>query len=240
MAAPLLGMAAINSIVFSVHGSCMRFLQPQGGVNKINNSLIAGAAAGTVQCVVCTPAELIKLRMQVQCIGTENGPSISNIFTKKNKKSNYVGPWETAVEIYRKEGIKGINKGMVVTMYREAPAFATYFASYDYFCQKVAGQRSLAELGPLALCFCGGISGINAWIITYPFDVIKSRLQTDGIKEKPQYNGMMDCFKKSYHNDGWKVFFRGLNSTLLRAFPTNAATFSTVTLLLRYWRREEI
>lgn len=35
------------------------------------------------------------------------------------------------------------------------------------------------------------------------------------------------------------MFTRGLASTLLRAFPVNAATFATVTVVLSYARGEE-
>lgn len=45
--------------------------------------------------------------------------------------------------------------------------------------------------------------------------------------------------RQSYQAEGWRVFTRGLASTLLRAFPVNAATFATVTVVLSYTRGEE-
>uniref|UniRef100_A0A8B9SAZ8 Uncharacterized protein n=1 Tax=Apteryx owenii TaxID=8824 RepID=A0A8B9SAZ8_APTOW len=89
------------------------------------------------------------------------------------------------------------------------------------------------------LLFSGGMSGIVSWLSTYPVDVIKSRLQADGVGGITQYNGILDCIRKSYHDEGWRVFTRGLTSTLLRAFPVNAATFATVTVFLMYMRSEE-
>lgn len=89
------------------------------------------------------------------------------------------------------------------------------------------------------LLFSGGMSGIVSWLSTYPVDVIKSRLQADGVGGVTQYNGILDCVRKSYHEEGWRVFTRGLTSTLLRAFPVNAATFATVTVFLMYMRSED-
>jgi len=73
--------------------------------------------------------------------------------------------------------------------------------------------------------------------VTYPIDVVKSRIQVDGMMGETKYCGMIDCFQKCYHEDrDIRVFFRGFNSTMLRAFPVNAATLTTVALVLRQWR----
>lgn len=41
-----------------------------------------------------------------------------------------------------------------------------------------------------------------------------------------RFNGYSDCIRAATISDGYGVYFRGLNATLLRAFPTNAATFA--------------
>lgn len=239
MASPLLGMAAINATIFGVYGISMRHLENLSLFPFLTNSAISGASAGVVQCFICSPLELIKLRMQMQGIGKEH-----TIRKKKDVKSTgsrspqYRGPLQTALHIVRTEGPLGLSNGLTVTFWRETPAFAVYFYTYDYLCLKLARGEPVTDLGPMALCLAGGISGINAWLVTYPFDVMKSRIQVDGVDGPQQYTGMVDCFRKSYRAEGYKVFFRGLNSTLIRAFPTNAATFSTVTYILRFWRRE--
>ena len=238
MASPLIGMASINATLFWVHTMTMNYLQPQGGTPTLVNTTLSGATAGTVQCIICCPTELIKLRMQVQGIGRDLPRSslFSRIFRGASVPvGGYVGPWQTAVNIYRQGGIRGINHGMLVTIYREAPAFGFYFLTYEYLTQTLAGEGgSIDDLGPVALCFAGAVSGINAWWPTYPFDVVKSRIQTDVTR---QYNGIVDCFRKSYRREGMNVFYRGLFPTLMRAVPTNAATLTTYTLVLRYWNR---
>ena len=80
------------------------------------------------------------------------------------------------------------------------------------------------------LLFAGGMAGVTSWTSTYPFDVIKSRLQADGSN---QYKNMWDCCFKSYKIEGWGIFVKGLSPTLIRAFPMNAVTFITVTWILR-------
>lgn len=81
----------------------------------------------------------------------------------------------------------------------------------------------------------GGLAGTFSWIVSFPIDVVKSRLQVDGIDGKPQYKGAIDCMKKSYKAEGAKFFTRGLNSTLMRAFPMNAVCFLVVSYVMKFF-----
>lgn len=86
----------------------------------------------------------------------------------------------------------------------------------------------------------GGLAGTFSWIISFPVDVIKSRLQVDGIDGTTKYNGAIDCMKKSYREEGMKFFTRGLNSTLMRAFPMNAVCFLVVSYVMKFLENKSI
>ena len=239
MAAPLLGMAAINAVVFGVQGNMMKYLQPGSELPKIRNSCISGAVAGFIQTFILCPVELIKLRMQFQ----KNPTYLFGTEPADNTKKVYANPVDAVKKIYRKHGFQGLNRGLVATLWREVPAFTVYFASYDLICQwmiRRQGGVSLDDLSPFSLCMAGGLGGIACWIATYPVDVVKSRIQVDGMVEETKYNGMIDCFRKSYkEKKDFRVFFKGFNSTIIRAFPVNAATFTTVAMVLRHWRQNQ-
>lgn len=81
----------------------------------------------------------------------------------------------------------------------------------------------------------GGLAGTFSWLISFPVDVVKSRLQVDGIDGTSKYNGAIDCMKKSYQAEGLKFFTRGLNSTLMRAFPMNAVCFLVVSQVMKFF-----
>lgn len=217
---PMMGLTFINAIVFGVQGNAMRRL----GCDTPLNQFLAGASAGAIQCVICCPMELAKTRMQLQGTGE-----------KKSKRKLYKNSLDCLVRIYRKEGFRGINRGMVTTLMRETPGFGVYFLAYDLLTRSLGCEPEDPYMIP-KLLFAGGMSGIASWISTYPVDVIKSRLQADGVGGVNQYSGIMDCVRQSLRKEGWRVFSRGLVSTLLRAFPVNAATFATVTLFLLYVR----
>ncbi len=55
----------------------------------------------------------------------------------------------------------------------------------------------------------------------------------DGLAGDRVYKGIGDCIAKTYKNEGFHGFFRGMPTTLIRSFPVNAVTFSVVTWMLR-------
>jgi solute carrier family 25 carnitine/acylcarnitine transporter 20/29 len=78
----------------------------------------------------------------------------------------------------------------------------------------------------------GGIAGAVSWLSVYPFDVIKSRLQSQ-LPGDNHYRGWLDCGVKTIREEGSHVLWRGLSPTLARAFLVNAAIFSTYEVLMK-------
>lgn len=79
----------------------------------------------------------------------------------------------------------------------------------------------------------GGMAGILSWIFTYPQDVIKSRLQADGWGQSQEYRGPSHCLKSSLAAEGISCLFRGIGSTVIRAFPMNAVTFYVYSYIMK-------
>ena len=94
------------------------------------------------------------------------------------------------------------------------------------------------DINILKLLFCGGTAGILCWLPVYPFDVIKTRLQADGVMGKCKYSSIIDCTRRSYKNEGITVFLRGFTPTILKAFPANATTLASVTLIINLFGKE--
>eukprot|EP00058_Branchiostoma_floridae_P020005 XP_002605495.1 hypothetical protein BRAFLDRAFT_92916 [Branchiostoma floridae] len=222
MTSPLVGLTFINAITFGVHGNVHRTL----GEGRLLNTFLAGAAAGAVSSIVCSPMELAKTRMQLMGLGE-----------KPKKRKEIKNSLHCLWRIYKAEGLRGCYRGMFLTLWRDVPAVGTYFFTYDTVCQMFAPDDS-DQNNVGTLLFAGGMAGVFSWLITYPVDVIKARIQADGVGGKNVYEGMSDCFVTSYKTEGWKFFTRGLNSTLIRAFPVNAAILTVVTLILRNVKSE--
>lgn len=195
-------------------------LQPQNTLKVFT----CGCAAGTVQAFVICPMEHIKCRLQVQ----------SSAIT-------YKGPIDCCTSIVKNYGLfSGLYRGMGVTLWRETPAFGMYFATYDTIKDQV--EKLLEEKDedhPIpshahawaASALAGGISGAWTWAIIYPFDVIKSQIQTSPL-EKHLQKGMVTVARDIVQEHGWRRMFRGLGVTLARAFPVNAIIFPVYEFIL--------
>jgi solute carrier family 25 carnitine/acylcarnitine transporter 20/29 len=135
-------------------------------------------------------------------------------------------------QIYAKAGLRGLYKGLGVTLMRETPGYGAYFASYTLLTHWLLPNVQDHDQASAALLFSGGFAGIMGWLVTYPADVVKTRLQScidiyNLVSEfqNPKYRTARHAFKLILKEEGYSVFFRGMGATILRAFPTNAATF---------------
>jgi solute carrier family 25 carnitine/acylcarnitine transporter 20/29 len=223
---PLAGFAAMNAITFGVQGMTYRRLKPGR-----NSYFVSGMVAGVAQSIVVSPMELVKTQMQLQGQGMKYKHLIRHT---PDEMLRFNGSWDCIKKIYKSGGLKGTYRGFIATAAREGPAMGVYFASYHELCRLMTkSQESVHELGVFYLLIAGGVTGSLSWLATFPVDVVKSRFQAD-INGK--YSGLVDCLRQTYNSQGGRVFFRGLSTAMVRAFPVNAATLATVTIILRYSR----
>ncbi|KAL0479747.1 hypothetical protein AKO1_007550 [Acrasis kona] len=205
MLLPVSGVGFTSALCFGVYGNSMNLLRKYRGEEKtksqyFTNVFLAGSISGTILCALTCPSELVKTRLQIQ----DHGVKLYN------------GPLDCARKIYQTEGLRGLNRGMSATLLRDAgPGYGIYFLSYEMLKDYLGNSA-------LSLMFAGGSAGVISWITSYPFDVIKTRMQapTDGIRET-----FLQCTKRSFAQEGWRVFFRGMNACMIRSFPVNAVTF---------------
>jgi solute carrier family 25 carnitine/acylcarnitine transporter 20/29 len=90
----------------------------------------------------------------------------------------------------------------------------------------------------------GAAAGILGWIATFPFDVLKTRLQAGTIADRDRDTGLGSSWRmaqKMYYDaesggggrGRGRVFWRGLVPTLVRAVPVNMAVFGTFETVIR-------
>lgn len=180
----------------------------------------AGAFAGLANTVLSSPIEHIRIRLQTQPHGAAR---------------LYSGPIDCIRKLSAHQGIlKGVYRGTAVTWLREAQAYGVWFTSFEYMMNSDAARNGIErkEVPTWKVALYGGLAGEALWLGSYPFDVIKSKMQSDGFGASQKYASMRDCFAKTYHGEGLRGFWKGLGPTLLRAMPVSAGTFVTYVLLV--------
>eukprot|EP01138_Halocafeteria_seosinensis_P014302 gb/GECG01014602.1/.p1 GENE.gb/GECG01014602.1/~~gb/GECG01014602.1/.p1 ORF type:complete len:358 (+),score=26.08 gb/GECG01014602.1/:1-1074(+) len=77
----------------------------------------------------------------------------------------------------------------------------------------------------LVMLVSGSVSGVLTWGSTYPFDVLKTNVQTKPLHAHRNQLKLFSVARELIHTSGWTALYRGLAPTLVRSIPTNAVTF---------------
>jgi solute carrier family 25 carnitine/acylcarnitine transporter 20/29 len=228
MGPPLLGTSAICAVLFHANGAA---LQATAGIEDPRNTdavplhlvAVAGAAAGAAQVAVCSPLELVMIRLQTQ-----------HVFSPG--RSLYAGPIDCALKIVQAGGARALYQGLPATLLRDPPNYFSYFLGYEVAkrAQTPVGGSS-KDLSALQLLAAGGVAGIAAQLTQLPMDVVKTRMQSQP-DANPLYRSTWDCYKKTYAEGGLAAFYKGIGPVLARAFPANAVTFLGFELALEALR----
>ncbi|CAM4686137.1 unnamed protein product [Leuciscus chuanchicus] len=226
MALPVTTISMTSSVVFGTYRNCLQCLAQLRGVGAHNSKLdifLSGLAGGVAQISVMSPGDLVKVRLQCQ---TES---------KRSGKPRYSGPVHCLLSIAKHEGVSGLYRGALPLAFRDGPSFATYFLTYNTLCSRLtpAGQR---EPKWSVVLLSGGVAGMAGWSVGTPMDVIKARLQMDGVRQDRRYRGLVHCIKETLRNEGPGVFFRSLGINCLRAFPVNMVVFAVYEVSVRLLR----
>lgn len=207
MTSPLIGSAATNAIMFAIYERTLKRIDENPENATLKSVFYAGAVGGFWQTIPLAPAELIKCKLQVQ-----NGC----------RSSQYRGPMDCIRHIYQSRGMPGLFLGLTCTLWREVPSFAVYFWIYEYT-KRLMIDRDINS--STSMLTAGGVAGVASWVVSYPFDVIKSAIQTLPVDYKSGEHKIAYQTRQLYRLGGWRIFFSGLGTACVRAFPCSAVTF---------------
>lgn len=241
MALPVLSVAICSSVCFGTYRNSLHFLcQFRHGSSALKPSrldvFVAGCAAGAVEAMVFAPIDLIKIRLQNQTHPHQPYQCQSSHGLLTMPK--YRGPIHCLITILKEEGTLGLYRGITALWLRDIPCFGLYFVAYSVFSEQLTpqGQHKPDWLGKLV---AGGCAGTTYWILATPMDVMKSRMQMDGMGQQ-KYNGVLNCITQSFRQEGMRVFFKGLSLNCVRAFPVNGMTFAIYETVLVFLKKANL
>ena len=141
-----------------------------------------------------------------------------------------------ARHIYRAEGVPGFYRGLVPALFgvsHGALQFMAYeqlkvlrsesFHNWPYQGAGGAGEDGVRELNNMDYLALSSLSKLFAGCVTYPYQVIRSRLQT--YEAHLLYRGAMDAITQVWAREGVAGFYKGLGPNLFRVLPSTWVTF---------------
>lgn len=217
-----LGAGPAHAVYFSVYEVCKEKL----GGNRPGYHPLAHGAAGIFATIasdaVLTPMDVVKQRLQLP-------------------GNAYKGIVDCIQKTLKDEGIKALYASYRTTVIMNAPYTATHFATYE------AAKAGLKRVWPektneenvFVHLTAGGAAGAVASIVTTPLDVVKTRLQCQGVNGAERFgsNSISDVVRSIVQKEGPRGLLRGMKPRVLFYTPAAAICWSTYEATKKFLQR---
>lgn len=277
----IMGYLPTWAVWFTVYNKSKIWLSERHNIQNtfvINfwSSVIAGASS----TIVTNPIWVIKTRLMSQMPqgpaaatngGGGNGAVATATGGTPTSRPTLSTPWhyrstlDAARKMYTTEGVLSFYSGLTPALLGLTHV-AVQFPAYEYLKTKFTG-RGMGEspgdgeapahwLGVLSATI---LSKVLASSLTYPHEVIRTRLQTQrrsankslslngrrngggaqaGAQaappvETPRYRGVVTTFRTILREEGWRAFYAGMGTNMMRAVPAATVTMLTYEYVMR-------
>lgn len=167
---------------------------------------IAGGMAGIVAATICYPLDTAK-----------------TLLTAHSER--FHGVLGTITSVARTQGLGGLYRGLGPTLFAMMPYAGLDFAIYEQL-KLFYLRRNKKEANLFILLFIGAFAGAVAQTVCHPLDVLRKRLQLQGISGRPiQYKSMVDAANCIIRTEGIGSLFRGLQPMYISAIPSAGVSY---------------
>ena len=192
-------VAGKASLRFTLYEKIKNSFKDKNGKVSNSKNLIAGLSSGAIEAMVWTsPTERVKIIQQ------------------SSKK--YISTATVIRNILRDNGIKGLYIGTVPTIYKQSLSVGSRFWMYNII--KDFFEKDGQKINSYQTVFTGALAGGLSTTFNHPFDVVKSRIQSNTNKGKT-FQIMKDIHKK----EGFVGLFSGLSPRFYRVAIAQGVTF---------------
>ncbi|KIL96544.1 hypothetical protein FAVG1_01288 [Fusarium avenaceum] len=176
---------------------------------------------------------------------------------------HYRSTLDAARKMYTSEGLVSFYSGLTPALLGLTHV-AVQFPTYEYLKTRFTGQgmgesnEGDNDSHVFGILGASILSKILASTATYPHEVIRTRLQTQrrpiageefnqgmGVTssgsrstrapvEKPRYQGVVHTFRTILAEEGWRAFYAGLGTNMMRAVPAATVTMLTYEYIMRH------
>lgn len=175
---------------------------------------------------------------------------------------HYRSTIDAARKMYSSEGLSSFYSGLtpaLLGLTHVAVQFPTYEFLKTTFTGQGMGQIQQGEKAHWTGILSASIlSKILASSATYPHEVIRTRLQTQrrpvagenflvdmaapGAKAAsgPKYRGVVMTFRTILYEEGWRAFYAGMGTNMMRAVPAATVTMLTYEYFMRELNKKKL
>ncbi|KAA8525152.1 hypothetical protein F0562_006984 [Nyssa sinensis] len=195
---------ALNFSLKDLYRNILRSGNSQEGhfVSGTPANFIAGAAAGCTTLIIIYPLDIAHTRLAADLGRTE--------------ARQFHGIYHFLSTICKKDGIKGIYRGLPASVQGMVVHRGLYFGGFDTIKEKMSDE-SKRELALWKRWVAAQAVTTSAGLLSYPMDTVRRRMMMQSGLERPMYRSTLDCWRKIYRAEGVASFYRGALSNMFRS-----------------------
>ncbi|XP_030297947.1 mitochondrial uncoupling protein 2-like isoform X1 [Sparus aurata] len=176
----------------------------------LGTRLLAGCTTGAMAVTFAQPTDVVKVRFQAQSRLPESG-----------SVKRYSGTMDAYRTIARDEGVKGLWKGCLPNIARNAIVNCSELVTYDIIKELILKNDLMTDNMPCHFT-AAFAAGFCTTIVASPVDVVKTRYMNS---VPGQYSGAMNCAVTMLLNEGTTAFYKGFMPAFLRLGSWNIVMF---------------
>jgi solute carrier family 25 folate transporter 32 len=197
--------AASWGLYFYFYEESKQLIKLEYGDAGTYGTLASGVLAGMCTVALTNPLWLIKTRMQLE-----------NASSRK-----YMGLGQAFLRIVREEGVVGLYRGIIPAFFLTTHG-AVQFAIYENL-KLINTRRRHGEVGEAhEFLVMGGLSKVCATVLTYPAQVVKTRMQQRKHEPSSSYARTVTTIGSIVRKEKVGGLYKGLGPTLWRVAPQSA------------------
>ncbi|KAF8348193.1 coenzyme A transporter [Amanita rubescens] len=229
--ATLLRIFPYAAIKFMAYERVHQILMPTRQQETNIRRFAAGAISGGISVVFTYPLDLIRVRMafitkaSVKSARPTFAQAIQQIY---GEGSNMPSTQKTSPGLFHRFPLLKFYRGFSVTLVGMVPYAGMSFLCWGFLRSKFlppskAGHRPATPIADLVI---GAVSGALAQTVSYPFEVIRRRMQVGGITRPNEWLRWGETIRTIFQVQGWRGFFVGLSIGYLKVVPMTAVSFT--------------
>lgn len=184
----------------------------------MSSAILSGAIAD----FFCNPLFVVRTRMQTEGL--------------HNTDSSQHGILKTVKMLYKEGGAPIFWRGFTASLLGLSHV-GIQFPVYEYLKSEAKSRSRKKEESPLDVLLASGLSKMMATTITYPHEVVRSRMMDHRGMNKSK--GIVRVLKTIVRKEGFSALYAGIHVSLIRVLPNCCITFMTYEMILR-WTKTQI
>lgn len=206
------------------------------------------SVAGTITVFFTYPLELIRVRMAfhtrnsnpsspfkgtrptfiqaMRYLYHEGTPVLASTHTPIPPSAT--PPPSATKELFSRFPVLKLYRGFTVTVAGMIPYAGTSFLVWGSLRARFLPPKEVSkkERTPIADLMFGAIAGAISQTASYPFEIIRRRMQVGGLKHPDRWLGWSETVRDIWRANGWRGFYIGLGIGYLKVVPMTAVSFA--------------